>query len=107
MPNTSKRMAYFPNESEKDENTFSFFLTTNTKMKYTLLLTERKFMWRSTHLKYLLYQVNVTLLCNFIEITLQHGCSPVNLLYIFKTPFLKNTSGRLFLDVTHCSTHFS
>ena len=67
MPNTSKRMAYFPNESEKDENTFSFFLTTNTKMKYTSLLTERKFMWRSAHSKYPLYQVNVTLLCNFIE----------------------------------------
>ena len=29
---------------------------------------------------------------NFIEITLRHGCSPVNLLHIFRTPFLKNTS---------------
>ena len=27
---------------------------------------------------------------NFIEITLQHGCSPVNLLHVFKTPFVKN-----------------
>ena len=35
------------------------------------------------------------LLCNFIEITLWHGCSPVNLLYIFRTAFTKNTSGRL------------
>ena len=26
------------------------------------------------------------LLCNFIEIVLQHGCSPVNLLHIFRTP---------------------
>ena len=34
---------------------------------------------------------------NFIEITLQHGCSPVNLLYIFRTPFSKNTSGWLLL----------
>ena len=25
------------------------------------------------------------LLCNFIEITLRHGCSPVNLLHIFRT----------------------
>ena len=33
--------------------------------------------------------------CNFIEITLWHGCSPVNLLHIFRTPFLKSTSGRL------------
>ena len=30
-----------------------------------------------------------------VEITLQHGCSPVNLLNIFRTPFPKNTSGRL------------
>ena len=34
---------------------------------------------------------------NFIEITLQHGCSPVNLLHIFGTRFPKNTSGRLLL----------
>ena len=34
---------------------------------------------------------------NFVEITLRHGCSPVNLLHIFRTPFLKNTSGRLLL----------
>ena len=31
------------------------------------------------------------------EIALRHGCSPVNLLHIFRTPFLKNTSGRLLL----------
>ena len=34
---------------------------------------------------------------NFIEITLRHGCSPVNLLYISKTPFPKSTSDRLML----------
>ena len=39
------------------------------------------------------------LLCNFIEIALQHGCSPVNLLHIFGTPFLKNTYGGLLLSV--------
>ena len=33
----------------------------------------------------------------FIEITLWHGCSPVNLLHIFRTPFLKNTSRWLLL----------
>ena len=33
---------------------------------------------------------------NFIEITLRHGCS-INLLHIFRTPFLKNTSGWLLL----------
>ena len=41
--------------------------------------------------------ISIKLLCNFIEITLWHGCSPVNLLHIFKTPFLKNTSERLLL----------
>ena len=34
---------------------------------------------------------------NFIEITLRHGCSPVKLLYISKTPFPKSTSDRLIL----------
>ena len=34
---------------------------------------------------------------NFIEITLRHGCSPVNLQHIFRTPFPKNTTRRLFL----------
>ena len=32
------------------------------------------------------------MLCNFIEISLHHGCSPVNLLHIFRTPFPKTTS---------------
>ena len=38
---------------------------------------------------------------NFIEITLRHGCFPVNLLLIFRTPFTKNASGRLLLSPTH------
>ena len=41
--------------------------------------------------------ISTKLLCNFIEIALRHGCSPVNLLHIFRIPFLKNTSGRLLL----------
>ena len=36
-----------------------------------------------------------------IDITLWHGCSPVNLLNIFRTPFSKNTSGWLFLMIFH------
>ena len=32
---------------------------------------------------------------NVIEIILRHGCSPVNLLHIFRKPFSKNTSERL------------
>ena len=44
-------------------------------------------------------EISIKLLCNFIEVILRHGCSPVNLLYIFKTPFLKNTPGRLLLKL--------
>ena len=36
--------------------------------------------------------ISITLLCNFIDITLRHGCSPVNLLNIFRTHFYKNNS---------------
>ena len=36
----------------------------------------------------------------FFEITLWHGCSLVNLLHIFRTRFVKNTSGRLLLEDT-------
>ena len=32
-----------------------------------------------------------------IEIALRHGCPPVNLLHIFRTPFFKDTSGWLLL----------
>ena len=35
---------------------------------------------------------------NFTEITLWHGCSPVNLLHILRTLFLENTSGWLLLE---------
>ena len=41
--------------------------------------------------------ISIKLQSNFIEITLRHGCSPVNLLHIFRTPFSKNTFGRLLL----------
>ena len=34
---------------------------------------------------------------SFIEITLRDGCSPVNLLHIFRTTFTKNTSERMLL----------
>ena len=33
----------------------------------------------------------------FIELALRYGCSPVNLLHIFRTPFPKNTYGRQLL----------
>ena len=43
------------------------------------------------------YFNKVALQSNFIEITLWHGCSPVNLLYIFRKHFNKNASGGLLL----------
>ena len=42
---------------------------------------------------------SIKLLSNFIEITVRHGCSHVNLLHIFRTPFRKNTSGGLLLEI--------
>ena len=39
----------------------------------------------------------IKLQSNFIEITLRHGCSPVNLLHIFRTPSPRNTSEWLLL----------
>ena len=42
--------------------------------------------------------ISIKLHCNFIKITLCDGCSPVNLLYILRTPFPKNTSGGLLLN---------
>ena len=43
--------------------------------------------------------ISIKLLCNFTEITLRHGCSPKNLLNIFRTPFSKNTSAWLLLNI--------
>ena len=42
-------------------------------------------------------------LSNFIEIALWRGCSPVNLLYIFRTPFPKSTSIWLLLSLLFAS----
>ena len=41
--------------------------------------------------------ISIKLQSNFIEITLRHGSSPVNLLRIITIPFPKNTSGGLLL----------
>ena len=43
--------------------------------------------------------ISIKLLCNFMEITFRHGCSPANLLHAFRTPFLKKTYGWLFLNL--------
>ena len=37
--------------------------------------------------------------CDFNKIALQHRCSPVNLLHIFRTPFPRNAFGGLLLDI--------
>ena len=41
--------------------------------------------------------ISIQLLCNFIEVALRYGSSPVTLLHIFRRPFLKNTSWWLLL----------
>ena len=47
-----------------------------------------------------IYSRTPMLKCNFIEITLRHGCSSVNLLAIFRTPFSRNTSEWLLVIAT-------
>ena len=56
--------------------------------------------WEKVFWKYAAIGVlrcSIKLQSNFTEIALRHGCSPVNLLHIFRTPFPKNTSGQLLL----------
>ena len=45
--------------------------------------------------------ISIKLPSNFIEITLRHGCSSVNLWHIFRIPFTKNASGWLLLYTAH------
>ena len=44
---------------------------------------------------------------NFNEITLRQGCSSENLVHIFRTPFLNNTSGRLLLKLLFSTSSVS
>ena len=44
---------------------------------------------------------SIKLQSNFIEITPRRGCSPVNLLHIFRKLFSKNTSGWLLLELNY------
>ena len=42
--------------------------------------------------------------CDFNNVAkIRHGCSPLNLLHIFRTPFPRNTSGGLLLRPTNGS----
>ena len=47
------------------------------------------------------------LLCSFIETALWHGCFPVNLQQIFRTPFPKNTFGGLLFYIRAFSKPFA
>ena len=49
--------------------------------------------------------ISIKLLCKFIEITLRHGCSPVNLMYIFRTTFLRIPMDGCFWKVEKRSKH--
>ena len=51
--------------------------------------------------------ISIKLLCNSVEIAFQHGCSPVNLLHIFRSPFSKNTSRWLLLRLPWTLANFS
>ena len=44
--------------------------------------------------------ISIMFLCNFIEMALRYGCSPVSLLHIFRTPFPWNSSGWLLLNIS-------
>ena len=47
------------------------------------------------------WKVNsIKLLFNFIEITFRHGCSPINLLHIFRTPFPGDISAGLLVVIS-------
>ena len=50
--------------------------------------------------------ISIKLRRNFIDIALLHGCSPVTLLHIFRTPFPRNTAGWL-LSVSTKSITFN
>ena len=48
--------------------------------------------------------ISIKFKSNFVEITLRHGYSVLNLLHIFKTSFIKNTRARL-LQFVQLPTH--
>ena len=51
--------------------------------------------------------ISTKLQSNFTEIALWHGCSPVNLLHIFRTPFPKNISEWLLLIISRVQICYS
>ena len=63
-------------------------------------------LYKETALKNFLIFTGTDFCWSLFEITLRYGCSPVYLLHIFRTPFLKNISGRLLLDLLLGSYHW-
>ena len=50
--------------------------------------------------------ISIKLFCNLIKIAHRHGCSPANLLRIFRTPFPRKTSGWLLQKVIQIFRNF-
>ena len=67
-------------------------------------LTHQKQPWRSVLMKSC--PENMRVAVQLIEITLRHGCSPVNLLHCFWALFPKNASGGLLLTLHALRTLF-
>ena len=77
----------------------------NRKKEVTLGISIHNKLTFHSHIKNILYQlfqsaILMKLQSSFVEMTLRHGCSPVNLVHIFRTTFPKNTSGRLLLKIS-------
>ena len=90
--NTVKRTNKFRNERGK-----SFYISGQNLSEVFLRKGVLKICGKFTRELPCRSVISIKLLCNFIEITLLYGFSSVIVLHIFKTPFLKNTSGRLLL----------
>ena len=79
--------------------------------KYFIQLLEQRYLIHliiPVNKKHFAKHFRICFLDCLIEITLRHGCSPINLLHIFRTPFYKKTSGGLLLEfkTTTVGRHF-
>ena len=75
------------------------FFNFHTKCKMDVCYLSMKFSEAALHSVAMKRSEN--LFCNFIEITLRHGCFPVNLLHIFRTPFPEKSCRALLLKFTY------
>ena len=85
------------------EEEFALFLRSH---KHTKLSKDLKICTKFTGEHSCRSVISIKLQSNFIEIALRHGCSPVNLLHIFRTPITKNTSGRLLLYIIYVDIYY-